>query len=96
MKNRRFGKKPITGSTEFTCGCPRCEIGRKIFRRCWNFFKKYTSLFESRTENQRKSTMSLLLRHSWPGNIRELENVARKIVALRRTSRNPLTLRRKM
>jgi two-component system response regulator AtoC len=26
--------------------------------------------------------MSLLLRHSWPGNIRELENVARKIVAL--------------
>jgi len=26
--------------------------------------------------------MNLLLRHSWPGNIRELENVARKIVAL--------------
>jgi two-component system response regulator AtoC len=26
--------------------------------------------------------MNLLLRHPWPGNIRELENVARKIVAL--------------
>ena len=26
--------------------------------------------------------MNLLLGHSWPGNIRELENVARKIVAL--------------
>ena len=26
--------------------------------------------------------MNLLLRHHWPGNIRELENVARKIVAL--------------
>jgi two-component system response regulator AtoC len=28
------------------------------------------------------ATMDLLLGHSWPGNIRELENVARKIVAL--------------
>jgi two-component system response regulator AtoC len=46
------------------------------------FFKKYTSLFERPEPNVSQSTMSLLLRHSWPGNIRELENVARKIVAL--------------
>jgi two-component system response regulator AtoC len=48
-----------------------------------NFFlKKYASLF-ARTEPQLGSaTMDLLLLHSWPGNIRELENVARKIVAL--------------
>jgi two-component system, NtrC family, response regulator AtoC len=46
------------------------------------FFKKYTSLFERPEPKVSESTMRLLLRHSWPGNIRELENVARKIVAL--------------
>jgi two-component system response regulator AtoC len=46
------------------------------------FFKKYTSLFERPEPKVSESTMSLLLRHSWPGNIRQLENVARKIVAL--------------
>jgi two-component system response regulator AtoC len=46
------------------------------------FFKKYASLFERPEPNLGESTMSLLLRHAWPGNIRELENVARKIVAL--------------
>jgi two-component system response regulator AtoC len=46
------------------------------------FFKKYYSLFERQEPKISDSTMSLLLRHSWPGNIRELENVARKIVAL--------------
>jgi two-component system response regulator AtoC len=46
------------------------------------FFKKYTSLFERPQPKISESTVSLLLRHSWPGNIRELENVARKIVAL--------------
>lgn len=46
------------------------------------FFKKYASLFERPEPNVSETTMSLLLRHSWPGNIRELENVARKIVAL--------------
>ena len=46
------------------------------------FFKKYTSLFERPEPQLSEPTISLLLRHSWPGNIRELENVARKIVAL--------------
>jgi len=46
------------------------------------FFKKYASLFERSEPKISESTMNLLLRHSWPGNIRELENVARKIVAL--------------
>ena len=46
------------------------------------FLKRYASLF-GRPEPQLSSpTMDLLMRHSWPGNIRELENVARKIVAL--------------
>jgi len=46
------------------------------------FFKKYSSLFERPEPSVSDSTMDLLLRHPWPGNIRELENVARKIVAL--------------
>jgi two-component system, NtrC family, response regulator AtoC len=46
------------------------------------FFKKYTSLFERPEPKISESTMNLLFQHSWPGNIRELENVARKIVAL--------------
>jgi len=46
------------------------------------FFKKYASLFGRPEPDLTPSTMDLLLRHSWPGNIRELENVARKIVAL--------------
>ena len=46
------------------------------------FLKKYTSLFERPEPKVSDSTMSLLLTHSWPGNIRELENVVRKIVAL--------------
>lgn len=46
------------------------------------FFKKYASLFERPEPKVGDPTMDLLLRYSWPGNIRELENVARKIVAL--------------
>jgi two-component system response regulator AtoC len=46
------------------------------------FFKKYASLFERPEPKISESTMTLLLQHAWPGNIRELENVARKIVAL--------------
>jgi two-component system response regulator AtoC len=46
------------------------------------FFKKYTSLFERPEPRVSESTLCLLLGYSWPGNIRELENVVRKIVAL--------------
>ena len=46
------------------------------------FVKKYVSSFE-RPEPQLSSTAMESLRcHSWPGNIRELENFARKIVIL--------------
>jgi two-component system response regulator AtoC len=46
------------------------------------FLKKYASLFGWPEPQLSSATMDLLMRHSWPGNIRELENVARKIVAL--------------
>jgi two-component system response regulator AtoC len=46
------------------------------------FLKKYASLFGRPEPQLSRVTVDLLLRYSWPGNIRELENVARKIVAL--------------
>jgi two-component system response regulator AtoC len=46
------------------------------------FLKKYASLFGRPEPQLSAATMDLLLGHSWPGNIRELENIARKIVAL--------------
>ena len=77
------GRSFTTGSTACTCACRPCAIEKKTFLRCWNFsLKKYASLFERPEPKIGESTMNLLLRHSWPGNIRELENVARKIVAL--------------
>jgi two-component system response regulator AtoC len=46
------------------------------------FLKKYASLFVRPEPQPSARAMDLLLGHSWPGNIRELENVARKMVAL--------------
>lgn len=46
------------------------------------FLRKYATLFNRPEPQLEAATVDLLLRHSWPGNIRELENVARKIVAL--------------
>jgi two-component system response regulator AtoC len=46
------------------------------------FLKKYASLFGRPEPQMSPAGMDMLLGHSWPGNIRELENVARKIVAL--------------
>jgi two-component system response regulator AtoC len=46
------------------------------------FLKKYASLFGRPEPQLSSATVDVLLRYSWPGNIRELENVARKIVAL--------------
>ena len=46
------------------------------------FLKKYASLFDRQVPQVSKTGMDLLLQHSWPGNIRELENLARKLVVL--------------
>ncbi len=46
------------------------------------FLRKYATVFNRSEPQLEPATVDLLLRHSWPGNIRELENVARKIVAL--------------
>lgn len=46
------------------------------------FIKKYAALLGRRQLPIKNSTMDLLLQHSWPGNIRELENIARQIVVV--------------
>ena len=46
------------------------------------FLSKYANLLGRQQPSIKNSTMELLLQHTWPGNARELENVARKIVVL--------------
>ena len=61
----------------------RSVTARRTFQVCWIFSsKKYSSLFGRPEPKLSKPTIDLLMGHGWPGNIRELENFARKIVAL--------------
>jgi DNA-binding NtrC family response regulator len=47
-----------------------------------HFLKKYASSFERPEPRLSSVAMEFLRHHSWPGNIRELENFARKLVIL--------------
>lgn len=47
-----------------------------------HFLTKYAVLFGRRKPELLPQTMQLLLAHSWPGNIRELEHAMQKVVAL--------------
>jgi len=46
------------------------------------FLKKYASLFARPEPHPSAAALQMLVEYAWPGNIRELENVARKLVAL--------------
>jgi two-component system, NtrC family, response regulator AtoC len=46
------------------------------------FLSKYAAMFERPRPSLSPRTLQLLLEHPWPGNIRQLKNVIRKIVAL--------------
>jgi two-component system, NtrC family, response regulator AtoC len=46
------------------------------------FLKKYARAFHRAEMTLSDATMRSLISHSWPGNIRELENLIRKVVAL--------------
>lgn len=48
----------------------------------YHFLKKYASAFERPEPRLSSTAMDFLRQHSWPGNIRELENFARKLVIL--------------
>jgi len=47
-----------------------------------HFLTKYAALFGRRKPELGPQTLHLLLEHSWPGNIRELEHTMQKVVAL--------------
>jgi two-component system response regulator PilR (NtrC family) len=50
-----------------------------------HFLAKYTDLMGKDIAGISKEAMDLLVRHAWPGNIRELENVMERAVALEAT-----------
>jgi two-component system, NtrC family, response regulator PilR len=50
-----------------------------------HFKAKYTEQMEKQITGISHETMDLLVRHDWPGNIRELENVMERAVALEAT-----------
>jgi two-component system response regulator PilR (NtrC family) len=50
-----------------------------------HFLTKYTTQMEKPISGIARSSMEVLLQHEWPGNIRELENVIERAVALEAT-----------
>ena len=46
------------------------------------FLRKHAAQFRRNRPSLGSGTMQIFMEHSWPGNIRELENVIKKIVAL--------------
>jgi DNA-binding NtrC family response regulator len=46
------------------------------------FLKRYTTRFRKRIEGITDSTMAMLKKYWWPGNIRELENLIERLVAV--------------
>ena len=46
------------------------------------FLKRYTARFQKRIEGITDSTMAMLKKYWWPGNIRELENLIERLVAV--------------
>ena len=49
---------------------------------CHHFIKKFNSSFGSTVQGVAPEAMTLLLRYSWPGNIRELENAMQRGIVL--------------
>jgi two-component system response regulator AtoC len=83
MRNGRFFEELYYRINGVCLRMPPLRHRKDDIPELLNFFlKKYASLFARMEPQLGPATMDLLFRHSWPGNIRELENVARKIVAL--------------
>ncbi|MBU0712129.1 sigma-54 dependent transcriptional regulator [bacterium] len=56
-----------------------------------HFIGKYAALHKSQIQNADKAVMDSLVNYNWPGNIRELENVIERAVALAEHSKLILT-----
>jgi len=69
-----------------SCVCLRLPPLRRrredIPRLVQSFLSKYARLFRRAETNLSEKVLQLLMEYPWPGNIRELENVVKKIVVL--------------
>ncbi|MGO9085863.1 MAG: helix-turn-helix domain-containing protein [Candidatus Sulfotelmatobacter sp.] len=70
----------FTGSTCFPFASHPCVNGSTMLVRY--FVRKFASLMERHIETVPKETMQALTEWSWPGNIRELENLMERSVIL--------------
>lgn len=50
---------------------------------CQHFFKKFRAQYDSDMEKVPEAVLDAFMNYSWPGNIRELENMMRRLVVLR-------------
>ncbi|MDC4227908.1 MAG: hypothetical protein MPW15_27690 [Candidatus Manganitrophus sp.] len=50
---------------------------------CQHFFKKFRAQYDSDMEKIPETILEAFMSYSWPGNIRELENMMRRLVVLR-------------
>lgn len=62
---------------------PLRERKEEILPLCHYFFKKFKQQYQSDMEKMPESLMGAFLDYSWPGNIRELENMIRRLVVLK-------------
>ncbi|HID93890.1 MAG TPA: sigma-54-dependent Fis family transcriptional regulator [bacterium (Candidatus Stahlbacteria)] len=65
---------------------PLRERREDIIPLALHFLKKYTSECKKPVEDITKEAKDVLLRYSWPGNIRELENAIERAVVLTRSN----------
>ncbi|MGF7059448.1 sigma-54-dependent transcriptional regulator [Brassicibacter mesophilus] len=61
---------------------PLRERKEDIPALCRHFMKKYSQLFNKEVAGISKSAISVLEKHEYPGNVRELENIIERAVAL--------------
>ena len=79
-------KTSTTGSTSSRSALPPLRERREdIPLLAEHFLAKYTEQMEKQITGISHEAMDLLVHHDWPGNIRELENVMERAVALEAT-----------
>ncbi len=77
-----FARTSITGSTSCRCGCRRCASATRTFPT-WSAISCRGRMARGCRSAASTSRRSIGCgRTSWPGNIRELENVIRRLAAL--------------